>query len=169
LLRARPSARLLLARNSLGDAPTRSAFAARCAAAGLPLSQVELRGDDGRVRDLSIFNEIDLVLDTWPFAGDATSMDALWMGVPVLTLYGRRITSRRSAALLLPLGREDLVVHSPAAYVARALELTADVRALRATRSTLRTAVRAGPWCDAAQVARSLAETFQLLWLDRLK
>ena len=164
LLRARPDARLLLARNALGDGPTRAAFAARCTEAGLPPDRMELRGDDGCVRDLSVFNEIDLVLDTWPFGGDATSMDALWMGAPLLTLCGERITARRSAALLLPLGRADLVAYSKEAYIARALDLTADLPALRASRAGLRAAVRAGPWCDASQVAAALAAEFGLLW-----
>lgn len=165
ILRQIPHARLVLARNTLGDPATREAFAARCHAAGISADRLELRPDGGTISSLAIFNELDLVLDTWPFGGEATSMDALWMGVPILTLCGDRITARRTTTLLKAVDRNDLVTTSPESYVDRAVELVADISALRASRASLRAAVRASDWCNGPLIAADLSAAFRALWI----
>lgn len=165
ILRQLPRARLLLARNTLEDPATRESFAARCHAAGIPADRLDLRPDGGTIHTLAIFNALDLMLDTWPFGGEATSMDALWMGVPVLTLCGDRITSRRTTTLLLAVDRPDLVTPSPEAYVRRAVELAGDLPALRASRATLRSAARSSQWCDGPLIADDFSKAVRALWL----
>ncbi|CAM2977264.1 tetratricopeptide repeat protein [Rariglobus hedericola] len=165
ILRQLPHARLLLARNTLGDPATRDAFAARCHAAGIPADRLDLRPDGGAISTLAIFNDLDLILDTWPFGGEATSMDALWMGVPILTLCGDRITARRTTTLLKAVGRQDLVTTSPEAYIARAVEIASDLPALRASRAPLRAAVQASDWCNGPLIAADLAAAFRALWI----
>lgn len=164
ILRQLPYARLVLARNTLGDPDTRNAFAARCHAAGIPADRLELRPDGGAISSLAIFNDLDLILDTWPFGGEATSMDALWMGVPILTLCGDRITARRTTTLLQAINRPDLVTLSPEAYIRRAVELASDIPALRASRAPIRAAVRASHWCNGPLIAADLGAAFRKLW-----
>ena len=169
ILRQLPHARLLLARNTLGDPATRDAFAALCHAAGIPADRLDLRPDGGAISTLAIFNDLDLVLDTWPFGGEATSMDALWMGDPVVTLCGDRITARRTTTLLHAIARPDLVTTSPEAYIARAVELASDLPALRASRASLRDAVRASPWCNGPLIAADFSHALRTLWTNACK
>lgn len=169
ILREVPRARLLLARHIFSDPATRDAFAARCHAAGIPADRLDLRPDGGAISTLAIFNDIDLILDTWPFSGEATSMDALWMGAPILTLCGERITARRTTTLLHAVDRHDLVTTSPEAYIARAVELAADLPALRASRAPLRAAVRASHWCNGPLIAGDFSTACRTLWTKACK
>ena len=169
ILRQLPRARLLLARNTLGDPATRDAFAARCHAAGIPAERLDLRPDGGAISTLAIFNDLDLILDTWPFGGEATSMDALWMGVPILTLCGDRITARRTTTLLHAVERRDLVTTSPEDYIRRAVELASDLPSLRASRAPLRAAVRASDWCNGPLIAGDFSHALRTLWTQACK
>ncbi len=133
-----PSARFALRAGAFDDAGARDVFRQRCARAGLPPERVSLHGYSDYRSVLAAYGGIDIALDPFPFAGCATSCDALWMGVPVVSLAGDTLVSRQSAAILRPLGLGDLVVSTVEDYVGIAVALAQDgVR-----RESLRTSLR---------------------------
>jgi protein O-GlcNAc transferase len=84
------------------------------------------------------YQGVDIALDPFPFSGCATSCDALWMGVPVVTLAGETLVSRQTAALLAPIGLEDLVAHDAESYVGIAIRLARDTARRHGLRAELR-------------------------------
>lgn len=135
LLATAPNARLLLVRDVFADPEVREQFGKRCLDAGLPPGRVQLSPDRPPV--LSLLTDIDAILDTFPFCGDATTGDALWMGLPVVTLRGPGPRGGRSAAQLLHAGLGETIADTPAAYLetARRLShLTPEERAADRTR-----------------------------------
>lgn len=109
---------------------------------------------------LSRYSEIDIALDPFPCAGATTTFDALWMGVPVLTLAGDRPYSRSGASILGALGLEAWVAMDADDYVARAVRHASDPALLRTLRRTLRGRLRASPVTDGAALAREVERAF---------
>jgi predicted O-linked N-acetylglucosamine transferase (SPINDLY family) len=113
---------------------------------------------------MATYGQIDIALDTTPFAGGTTSFDALWMGVPLVTLAGERSSSRGGASILTSLGRPEWIARSPEEYIAIAQRLAADPKALAAIRSGLRTELQASPLMDNAGFTRELEDLYRQAW-----
>jgi len=107
---------------------------------------------------IETFNRIDVDLDTFPYGGGVSACDALWMGVPIVTLIGTAPMGRMCYSILCNLGRSEWAAQTPAQYVATAVALAADLPKLREIRASLRPAMEASPIMDAASVARDLQE-----------
>jgi predicted O-linked N-acetylglucosamine transferase (SPINDLY family) len=103
---------------------------------------------------LSTYCRVDIALDSWPYSGGTTTCDALWMGVPVITLAGDRSFSRSGASILTNLGLPELVAQSNDSYVRAAIALASDRGHLRKLRETLRARMQASPLMDAPRFAR---------------
>lgn len=114
--------------------------------------------------DLDVYDEIDLILDTFPVTGHASTCEALWMGVPVVTLSGERTASRLSTAVLTPLGLTDLIAAAPEDYVAQAQRLANDLDGLAALRQGLRH--RMERLCDGSTFTRQLEAAYRRIWRD---
>lgn len=161
VLRATPGSRLLVKTGPLRDAAVAAAFRAELAALGVEPHRVELRGWAESTRaHLDAYNEVDVALDSFPYHGTTTTVEALWMGVPVVTLAGDAHVSRVGVSLLRAIGRDAWCADTPDAYVARAVELS---RALP-DRQALRAAVEASPLCAPDDFVREL-ETRIVGWL----
>ncbi len=109
-------------------------------------------------------SDVDMILDTFPFGGATSSFEALWMGVPVLTLDGDRFVGRVGAALNRMLGLEDFVAGDTGDYVERAVRRISERARLLNLRSTLRDRLRHSPVMDHAGQARALEEAYRLMW-----
>jgi predicted O-linked N-acetylglucosamine transferase (SPINDLY family) len=107
------------------------------------------------------FASVDIALDTTPYSGATTTLDALWNGVPVVTLEGERSASRSAASLLRTLGLADWIAATDADYVGLAVRFAAEAEVLSGLRSTLRARLRASPLTDEAGFTRDL-ETLYL-------
>jgi predicted O-linked N-acetylglucosamine transferase (SPINDLY family)/thioredoxin-like negative regulator of GroEL len=165
ILTALPRATLRLKDRVLDDAGGRAALAARCAGAGLPMDRVALLpGSPGRAEHLAQYGAIDIALDTFPYHGTTTTCEALWMGVPVVTLVGEQHHSRVGLSLLSALGATDWAAMDKAAYVAKAVALGSDPAALRAARQTLRETMRRSPLLDGKRLARDLEQALLAVW-----
>jgi protein O-GlcNAc transferase len=111
-----------------------------------------------------LFHRVDIALDSWPFNGGTTTLDSLWMGVPVLSAAGPRAVSRNSATLLGSVGLQDWIAPSIDAYVDLAVEKARDGAALAALRPTLRSRLQASPLMDERAFTRNLEAAYQRLW-----
>jgi len=107
---------------------------------------------------------VDLALDTMPYSGGTTTCDALWMGVPVLTLPGTRSVSRSAGSILTTVGLQDWIASTPEDYVRRALAAASDAGRLRELRGSLRARMRSSPLMDEAQFARDTEGAYRGMW-----
>jgi protein O-GlcNAc transferase len=116
------------------------------------------------VSHLNSYHQIDIALDTFPYNGATTSLEALWMGVPVISLVGWRTASRYGLSFLEGLGLGDLAAHSPEQFVEIALRLSADLPRLVQLRQQLRAQMKDSPLCDEVGFARQMESTYRQMW-----
>jgi protein O-GlcNAc transferase len=131
---------------------------------GIKFSRVELIDYRGRDLYLQFHSQVDILLDTFPYAGGLTSLEAIWMGVPVVTLAGSRVASRGGASINANLDLHRLIARSPDEYVAIAARLAADLPALAALRASLRQRLQQSPLMDAPRFARDVEAAYRTIW-----
>ncbi len=117
-----------------------------------------------RAEFLSVWHEVDISLDTLPWSGATTSCEALWMGVPVLTLLGNRHAGRVTASFLNALGLHEWITATPDAFVEQAVRAASDLPGLSALRGRLRDAMRSSALCDAAAFVQDLEAAYRTMW-----
>jgi predicted O-linked N-acetylglucosamine transferase (SPINDLY family) len=161
-----PGSRLLLKYRGLDDAPSSARLRARLTAAGIDPARVELLGLTSHLDYLAAYREVDVALDPFPFAGGVTTCDALWMGVPVVTLPQHTFASRHGLSYLTSAGLADegLVARDVDDYVARAVGLVGDLDRLAKLRSGLRERMGHSPLCDGDRVADELLAALRGAW-----
>lgn len=148
ILKAVPNARLLLKWKSLGDTETRDRLVAAFVQHGIDAARIECRGWSSHPQMLAEYGEIDIALDPFPFSGGLTSCDALYMGVPVLTLPGELPISRQTGSFLDALGLSDWIASSRQDYIAKAVRLASKADLLGSLRQKLREKILASRLCD---------------------
>ena len=165
LLRRVPAARLYIKNPSLSDASTRERLRSCLVGLGVDAGRIELVGRTAQTRDhLALYRHVDIALDSFPYNGTTTTCEALWMGVPVVTLAGKSHMARVGASLLNAVGFPQWVADCEEAYIGTAAELARDLGALAALRSGLREHMRASALCDAGSFGqRFLAALEQAL------
>jgi len=166
ILRRLPGARLLLKyRDRFGDPRVRRRWLARMAAAGIgPERLLFVTGEEAMADHLGVVGTLDVALDPFPFNGCTTTYEALWMGVPVVTLAGSRFVGRAGAAMLGEVGLGDLVAAGEAAYVEAVLRLASDPARRARLRAELRPRLRASALLDAPGHARAVEAAYRRLW-----
>jgi predicted O-linked N-acetylglucosamine transferase (SPINDLY family) len=133
---------------------------------GVDGSRVEFVNRCGRADYLAYYRNIDICLDTVPSNGHTTSLDALWMGVPVVTLVGKTVVGRAGLSQAENLGLRELVATTADEYVRIALALARDLDRLGELRAALRGRMSASPLMDAPRFARALESVYRRLWRD---
>lgn len=164
ILEATPGSRLRLKSAALKSPGVRERFEALFAASGVVPERLTLDGPSRHAEYLASYGEIDVALDPFPYNGGTTTVEALWMGVPVVALEGDRFVSRMGLSHLTAVGLRDLVAPTEAEYVARAVSLASDTGRLEALRSRLRRDVETSPLCDSACFTRQLEHAFRTMW-----
>jgi len=163
-----PSARVLLKARSLSDPETAAHVLKAFAGRGIGEGRITLRSDDLSVpAQLGLYHGVDIALDTFPYNGTTTTCEALWMGVPVVTLAGQTHVSRVSTSLLTHLGRPEWIAHSEDEYIEKCAGLAADLPRLAEMRARQREHMRLSPLCDAARFAAHLEEAYREMWRRR--
>lgn len=158
-----PDSRLLLFRSNLPP-DAEQELTRGLTAAGITRDRFAFRSPGVREPDyLAVYAEIDVLLDTLPFTGHTMTCEALWMGVPVVTLRGNRASGRLSASTLDTLGATDWIAETPDEYVAIAVRLTRDPSRLADLRSQLRGRV-SEKLTDGPGFSRSLEAAYRALW-----
>jgi protein O-GlcNAc transferase len=162
------NARLRLQSSQLGDATARAQLSARLAAVGIDASRVQLVGPGTRTEYLAAHAEVDILLDTFPHSGATTTCEALWMGVPTVTLAGGTMLSRQGASLLTCAGLAEWVAEDEAGYVQRTLRWARDIHGLACVRLGLRDRVAASALFDAARFAAAFQEALLAMYQRRV-
>jgi len=133
---------------------------------GVQPDRVEFAARVSRPQYLELYHRVDLVLDTVPYNGHTTTLDGLWMGVPVVTLVGETVVGRAGLSQLTNLGLPELIAHSADQYVQIATSLANDLNRLAKLRSTLRLRMQQSPLMDAPRFARDVEAAYRQMWID---
>jgi predicted O-linked N-acetylglucosamine transferase (SPINDLY family) len=161
VLGAVPDSRLvLLAR----EGRQRALLAQRLAARGVAPERLQFLPFQARDVYLRAYRDIDLGLDTIPYNGHTTSLDSLWMGVPVVSRIGHTCVGRAGLSQLHQLGLDDLAAHTDAGFAAAAVALARDLPRLAELRRSLRGRLAASPLMDGARFARHLESAYRSMW-----
>ena len=156
-----PEARLLL-KHSLFDSEEGRQYAMqRLHRLGLPLTRIDMRGFS--VDYLEQYHDIDIALDSTPYQGGLTTCEALYMGVPVVTLIGNRHGARFGYSFLANIGLTELAADSPQAYVSIAVQLCKDRTLLQRLRQTLRIMMQRSPLMDRIQYMQGMETLYKTL------
>lgn len=170
VLRAVPGSRLLLKGYSLACPETRGRFEEAFAAHGIGRERLTLTGNTPSYRDhLALYGRVDVALDTFPYNGTTTTCEALWMGVPVVTLTGAVHRARVGASLLAAVGLPALAARDARGFVGTAVALARDPERLASLRKTLRAQMAASPLTDGAGFTRSLEDALDAAWSGRCR
>lgn len=164
VLLAVPGSRLLLKTALLGEEHVRRTTLGRFAQRGIAAERLLCEGRSPRAELLASYHRVDIALDPFPYPGGTTSVEALWMGVPVLTRQGDRFLSRVGETITRNAGFADWVARDDADYVALAVARSRDLAALAGLRAGLRERLLQSPVVDAPRFARHLEAALQGMW-----
>ncbi|QUD87231.1 O-linked N-acetylglucosamine transferase, SPINDLY family protein [Phenylobacterium montanum] len=159
-----PGSRLMLNTRAFEEAECRQLYQARFAAHGVGPEQLELVFTSPQPRTWAAYGEVDIALDPFPHNAGATTIEALWLGAPVLSLKDRPSVGRFGASILGAMGLDDWVADDADAYVAKAVAAAGDLDALQALRAGMRARFLASPLADAEGLGRALGKAFRGLW-----
>jgi protein O-GlcNAc transferase len=160
VMEAVPDSRLRVQNVQLAEREMQVIFLERLARAGIAPERVSLAGRMLRHAYLKAHSEVDIVLDTFPYPGGTTTCEALWMGVPTLTLAGDTLLSRQGESLLTAAGMPEWVARTPDDYVAKAKKFAGNIDRLAAIRATLRQRAEKSALFDAPRFAGELVDAF---------
>ncbi|UQV47316.1 tetratricopeptide repeat protein [Janthinobacterium lividum] len=169
VLKAVPDSRLLLKTKQLDDAAVRARTLARFAAHGIGAERLCMEGTATRIGMLQAYQRVDIALDPFPYPGGTTSMETLWMGVPIVTRRGTHFLSHLGESILHNAGLPDWIASDDDDYVAIARRHAADIHALAALRGRLRQQVVASPLYDGPRFAYHFEAAAWGMWHDKSK
>jgi predicted O-linked N-acetylglucosamine transferase (SPINDLY family) len=168
VLRSTPGSRLLIKGFFPGmDTVVRKSFLKAFEAHGISTDRITLldRTDAGRDH-LAVYRRVDVALDTFPYHGTTTTCEALWMGVPVVTLRGDRHASRVGASLLTAVGHPEWIARDKADYIRIATELAAAPARLESLRNSLRDDMKRSPLLDHPGQAARFSAALRTCWIE---
>ncbi len=164
ILIAVSGSRLYLKSPQLTDVSVQQSVAERFAVHGIDSRRLILQGHVSRADYLKPFQRVDIALDPFPYPGVTTSVENLWMGVPVLTLSGKSFLSRQGVGLLMNAGLPEWIADTHDDYVARAVSQASDLQGLTSLRGGLRQRVMDSPIFDAARFAKHFEAALRAMW-----
>ncbi len=168
ILKRAPKAQLRIQSTQFDLPLPRSEFESRLTTCGIPLERVHLAAGQSRADYLAAYQEVDLILDTFPYPGGTTTVEALWMGVPTLTLALPGMLGRQGQSIMAAAGLTDWAAGSEADYVAQAIHWAQSAAEnpleLAQLRSGLREQVQGSPLFNAARFARDFEQAIEGMW-----
>jgi len=168
IFKALPTAKLVLRNKQMSCLEERTALQKRLSVVGISTEQVKIEGLIAREDYLAAYSSVDIMLDTFPYPGGTTTCEALWMGVPTLTLLGNTLLARQGASLLTCVGLQDWVANDKNAYVAQAIHFATDIRELALLREGLRNKVIGTALFDASKFSKQFENAMLGMWEQSL-
>lgn len=163
-----PSSRLIFKSNQLSDSNVVKNIQASFMERGIASDRLNLQSASEKSTYLQSYNQVDLVLDTFPFPGGTTTVDALLMGVPVLTLVGNRFLSRFGESILRSANLADWVAVDEADYVKKAVNAKQEIAAIASSRIKFRADIVKSDLCKSGEFADNFAKTLKEMWAYRV-
>ena len=164
ILHLAPQACLLLKYSQLEDPAVHGHLRDWFLEDGMPAERVLFEDASPPVEYLSSYSRIDVALDPFPYNGLTITLDALWMGVPVVTLAGRLAVQRAGVSVLTAMGLQGLIASNPEDYVKLALRMAGIARQSPGLRHRIREALQASPLMDEGGLVQSLEEAYREMW-----
>lgn len=164
ILRLMPTSKLLLKSKQLADSGVVIDIRRRFEEHGVDRGRLILEGPSERALYFQAYSRIDITLDTFPYPGGTTSVDSLWMGVPVLTLRGDRFLSHLGESIAVNAKQLEWIAEDHADFVRKAVLLSSDLQSLSATRATLRESVLRSSLFDSQRFARGFGQVLRDMW-----
>lgn len=162
-----PNARLYFQSRAYADENIRSKLLQRLVKVGIAAERIEIRPATTRADYLASHNEIDFILDTFPYPGGTTTCEALWMGVPTITVAGRSMIERQGAMINLSLGLDDWVAESFEEYVSKAIGFAGNAAEIRKNKLSIRQRFNTSPLVDAQKFAGDFKTALEGMWHNR--
>jgi predicted O-linked N-acetylglucosamine transferase (SPINDLY family) len=159
-----PDSRLMLVATGLGSGASRERVLQRFTKRGIAPERIEIADLTGVERGMAALERADIALDTFPYNGGTTTANALWMGLPVITLAGPSPIGRQGVSFLSNLGLTELIARTPEQYVSIAVELARDRDRLAELRAGMRDRMRASPIMNGPRFVRGLEAAYRQMW-----
>jgi len=167
ILLSMTDAKLMIKYSGLGSANIRRALLQRFARHGIEEKRIILLGRDAsRYEHLQRYSDIDIALDVFPYNGTTTTCEALWMGVPVISIKGNAHVSRVTFSIMKALGMERYIADTKSGYIDIACELSRDLYGLSHLRETLRDNMRTSVVTDGKRFTECLESKFHKMWQE---
>lgn len=163
-------ARLMIKYHALSSSGARQHLLSLFAAHGIDSNRLDMRNTMmSPLEHMRMYEHVDIALDTFPYHGTTTTCEALWMGVPVISLAGQTHVSRVGVSILSSAGLGELLAKNAEEYVGLAVKLAADPRRLSELRAGLRDRMRSSVLMDAPRFARNIEAAFRKMWSNWLQ
>ena len=164
VLDAVPDSRLFLKAKQFNNKLGRESIIRQFIAQGIDSKRISLEESENRQKYFAAYNQIDISLDPFPFNGGTTSVESLWMGVPLITLAGNSLISRQGVGVLTIAGLPDWIADDKESYLAKAISFASELDKLAGLRASLRSQILASPLFDAARFARNFENALFEMW-----
>ncbi len=167
ILKSVPGSRLFLKAHALGVRAAKDRVLKHLASKGIAGERVDLMGETKETSDhMGMYSKVDIGLDPWPYNGTTTTVEAMYMGVPVVVREGNSHVSRVGVSLLSNVGLADLIAKDDADYVRLAVELAGNQTRRVELRSKLRAMITSSVLCDHAGFTRRLEAHYRQAWRE---
>jgi len=165
ILQRVPGSKFAMKAGAFADPPSKERFVQSFASHGIGRERLDLSGHiiDAKLH-LQSYERLDLALDTFPYNGTTTTCEAMWMGVPVVTVRGDNHAGRVGASLLTNVGLPDLIAANVDQYIELAVKLSNERERLAELRRTMRDRMRASPLMDGVAMAKRLESAYRTMW-----
>lgn len=165
ILIALPTARLMIKATGLDETEQQQRVRSSFAVYGITEERLLLFDRDANYQDhLARYGEVDIALDTFPYSGGTTTLEALWMGAPVLTLAGDRFASRMGVSIAHTIGLMDWIADTPEEYVSKAVGFSLDPAKLQELRQGMRGRLRSSPLMNTERFTGNLEAAYRGMW-----
>ena len=164
ILRINPDFRLILKFRCGSDEGVRDYYLQQFVQNGIEPGRIEILGWMSPYEHLKLYERIDIGLDTWPYNGTTTTCEALWMGVPVVSMAGQRHSGRVGRSILTRIGLNSFCVENSRDYAARAAALADNMDAISGLRNSMRARIAASGLCYAEGFTRMLEKAYRCIW-----
>jgi protein O-GlcNAc transferase len=165
LLSAVPDSRLLIMRTTLKGSSLEGVMK-RFESHGIDKGRIIIRSAVPAEGHLAVYRDMDVFLDSFPWSGHTSACEALWMGVPVVTLNGDRFAGRMVSSVLSCLDMKEYVARTKDEYLSVAQALASDMDKLARYRTALRGRMAASPLCDAPSFTKNLEHAYRTMWRE---
>jgi len=166
ILCALPGSRLVMKFSGLGDSENVQFFRDQFLAHGVQTEQLQFEHTSPHAELLARYNAVDIALDPMPYTGSTTTLEALWMGTPLVTLPGEIFPARHAASYLTAIGLPELIATDEDDYVQKVIALARDPARLTHYKQNLREQMRVSPMCNQDLFVPSFIQAVRDMWQD---